>query len=183
MKRMSYLKKIIILSTFLVLFTGAMFYFVYGFMDQRNENRASQLSQKSLELEVLKREQISFEQGLKDLALLEKATYPPEELFSRDTKLVKEIQQLESVAQLYDLTLSIAISGSTQTAVKIKGTKAELYAIPYVLSLTGDFGNTMLFIQAMEHLPFVTNAKTVSITTSPAEGTTTTINAEFYIKK
>lgn len=183
MKRLNYRTKIFIITALLALLIGGMFLFGYGVMAARNQAITDKLGGKNLELEILRREQESFERGKIDLAALEKASYPPEELFSRDTKLVKEIQQLESAAQLHNLALTISISGTSQAAVKVAGTRGELFVVPYTLTLKGDFANTLLFIQEMEHLPFVTRAKEIAVTTAEGEGSTTIVSAEFYIKK
>jgi hypothetical protein len=104
-------------------------------------------------------------------------------LFSNDTNLVFEIQQLESDAEAYGLNLSIAISGSTKTAVKLKGTKGELYIIPYVATVRGDFNQVMKFIQSMEHMSSVTHVNRLNLATNAEDGTVAIINAEFYLKK
>lgn len=183
MKKLNFKFKIFILIGLLVILIGGMFLFGFGIMAGRNQRLTDKLAQKTLELEVLKREQESFEQGKIDLAALDKASYPPEELFSSDTKLVKEIQQLESVAQLYSVGLITSISGTAEAAEKVQGTKGDLFIVPYTLTLTGDFDNVMLFIQAMEHLPFVTKVQQLTISTSGEVGSSTIVAAEFYIKK
>jgi hypothetical protein len=182
-KRLSYKLKIFILLGIVILFLLGMFVMGFQVMALRNDKLIDDLSAQTLELEILKREQQSVLQGQKDLAELEKASYPPERLFSNDTNLVNEIQQLESEASTYGLSLNIAISGSTKTAVKLKGTKGELYIIPYVATLRGDFNNVMKFIQSMEHMSSVTHANQISLSTNLEEGTVATINSEFYLKK
>ncbi len=183
MKQLTYKTKIFLAIGFLVVFIGGMFLFGYGIIASRNQIITDKLSEKTLEWEVLKREQESFEKGKVDLAVLEKASYPPEELFSRDTKLVKEIQQLESAAQLHGLELVISISGTVESAIKAAGTRGELFVVPYTLTLTGDFAKSLMFIQNMEHLPFVTRAREINITSNPDTGSSTVISADFFIKK
>lgn len=175
--------KVIILIAGFIIFVILMFLFGYGIMGDRNQNIADALTQRRVELEVLQREQKTFEQGKKDLAELEEAQYPPDDLFSRDTKLVKEIQQLEAAAQLYNLNLQISISGTTKTAVKVPNTTGEIFAIPYTITLTGSFSDASLFMQVMERLPFVTHAKMVNVTVGAKDESRTVINSEFFIKK
>ena len=105
MKLNSKIKIILVLVGF-VLFTGAMFWFGYDIIGARNHALADSIAKQRVELNLLQREQKSFEEGKKDLAELAKSAYPPEDLFSRDTKVVKEIQQLEAVAQKYDIDLT-----------------------------------------------------------------------------
>jgi hypothetical protein len=182
-KKLNYKLKIIIVSVALLAFIFGMFLYGYAIMGDKNQGIADTMAQKSLEWEVLKREQQSVQQGKIDLAILDKAAFPPEQLFIDDTKLVKEIQILETTAEQYNLKLNISISGTSKTAAKVKGTKAELFNIPYSMTLKGDFANTMQYIQALEHLPFVTHVKRIQVGTDPEEGAITLINADFFIRK
>ena len=83
--------KIIILVAVFFLFALGMYLFGFGIMASKNQIVSDAIAQQNVELEVLLREQKSFEQGKKDLAILEKSQFPPDELFSSDTKVVKEI--------------------------------------------------------------------------------------------
>ena len=183
MKKLTYKYKIIILLAVIILFLIGMFVMGFQVMALRNGTLTGELSQQSLELEILKREQQSVQQGLKDLATLEKSSYPPGGLFSNETNLVYQIQKMESAAELYNIKLSMGISGSSKTAVKAKGVKGELYIIPYIATVNGEFTDIMRFIQAMEHITFITHTNTVTLDTNVETGTTAKFNSEFYIKK
>lgn len=183
MKGIANKTKIIIVVAVFIIFATVMFLFGYGIMAGRNQATADLIASKKTELESLKREQKSFEEGKKDLAQLKDSVYPPEELFSSDTKVVKEIQQLEATALRYDLELRISVSGNTKTALKVPGTIGELYAIPYTISLDGEFRNILKFMQTAERLPFITHAKSVSVNVTSKDETNTSITSEFYIKK
>lgn len=174
--------KIIILVAGFAVFLVLMFLFGYGIMGGKNEVLADSYTQRRIELEVLQREQKNFEEGKKELAKLEQAVYPPDELFSRDTKVVKEIKQLEEAAKLYELQMKISISGTTKSATKVPTSSGELFAIPYTITLKGAFANTLLFMQAMEKMPFVTHAKQVDVSVGAENISTTVIASEFYIK-
>jgi Tfp pilus assembly protein PilO len=175
-------KVILVIIVFLI-FAVAMYMFGFGILGNRNQVAADSISQRRIELEVLSREQKSFEQGKKDLAQLEQSLYPPGELFSRDTKVVNEIQQLEATAQRYSVELDIAVAGTSKTAVKVPDTTGELFAIPYTITLSGPFSNILLFMQASERLPFITHAKDVSVSVNAENAARTVISSEFYIKK
>ena len=174
--------KIILVIIGFAIFAVFMFWLGYSILGSRTQSIADSITQRRIELGLLQREQKSFEEGKKDLAELNKSAYPPEDLFSRDTKVVKEIQQLESTAQKFGLEMSLSVSGTAESAVKVEGTAGELYAVPYTLTLTGPASNALLFMQSAEHLPFVTHVKDISIS-SVAEKTHTTISSVFYIKK
>ena len=183
MKGLTNKVKIILVSAVFILFAAGMFLFGYGIMAGRNQSSADIIAQRRVELESLKREQQSFEQGKKDLAQLDASAHPPAELFSRDTKVVKEIQQLESTAQRYDLELKISVTGTAKTAVPVVGTSGELFAVPYTISLDGDFGNILKFMQTAERLPFITHAKSLTFNAIGPDESHASISSEFYIKK
>ncbi len=183
MKKMTNQVKIIICTVIFVLFTLGTYFYGFDIMAKRNSALADAIAQRNVELEVLLREQKSFEQGKKDLAILEKSDYPPEDLFSSDTKVVKEIQQLESAAQRFGLKLNISVSGTAQNAIKIEKTASSLFAIPYIITLEGSMDNIMMFVQAAEHMPFVSHVKSLSIEAGEEGLSNATITSEFYIKK
>lgn len=183
MTKMNYKTKLIILIVGFLLFAALMLLYGYGILSNRNKAIAEAVSAQRRELEVLEREQKSFEEGKKDIAALQSSGRPPEELFSSDTKVVKEIQQLEQTALRYNLELGISVSGTTATAVKVPTATAELYAIPYTMTLDGSFEDTILFIQSLEHMPFITHVKSLAISVAADDVTRTTIASEFYINK
>lgn len=181
MKMASKTKTILLVAGFAI-FAILMFWFGYGIMGSKNQVLADDIAKRRVELEALQKEQKSFEQGKIDLAILEKADFPPDELFSRDTKVVKEIQQLEDLALRYNLTLVLSVAGNTKTAEKVKGTISELFVIPYNMGVKGTSSNILAFMQAIEHLSFVSHVQNVSIIPSK-DDTRATLSSQFYIKK
>lgn len=175
-------KTILLLAAF-VLFAVGMFFFGYGIMADRNQIVSDDIAKRRVELEILQREQKSFEQGKKDLAQLASSQYPPENLFSKDTRVVNEIQRLEEAAQRYSLDLTIGVTGNTKTAEPVPGTSSGLNAVPYTMTLNGGFGNALLFMQMAERMPFISHAQNLSITVSTGSDTRTVITSEFYLKK
>lgn len=174
--------KIILLVVGFIMFSGLMYWFGYGVIGTRTQVFSDAINTKKVELEVLQREQKSFEEGKKDLAEVAKSAYPPSELFSNDTKVVKEIQQLEATAQKYSLDMTLSVSGTAEEAVKVPGTAGDLYSIPYTISLAGPFQSAMQFMQIAEHLPFISHVKQLTVSAS-SKDTRTVITSEFYIKK
>lgn len=183
MKKLSYKYKIIILAIAFILLNVCMFTFGYGILETRNRALADTASQRHLELDVLQREQKSFEQGKKDLTALDKKDYPPDELFSKDTKVVKEIQILEDTAHKFGVDLTLSISGTTKTAVRAPDTSGELYTVPYTVTLKGSFTGVMQYIETAEHLPFVTQTNKVTISATEDNQVSAVLAATFYIKK
>ncbi len=175
--------KIIIVIVGFIIFAVLMFTFGYKILGDKNQTLADGAAEQHKQLEVLQREQRSFEQGKKDLANLKDSAYPPEDLFSSDTKVVKEIQQMEDAAQRYGLEMKLSVTGTQKTALRVPNTASELYTVPYTLTLDGNFGNAIQFMQAAEHMPFVTHTQNISVKVGDKNKTTTLISSEFFIKK
>lgn len=163
-------------------FAAMMFGFGYSILEGRNQSRLDVVNQKNLELLVLQREQQNFEQGKRDLANLLEKPYPPQDLFSKDTKVVGEIRKLEEIADRYSLEFTLQVAGSAAAAPKATGVSGELLQIPYSVTVIGGFNNILKYIEATEHTDFINQGQAVELTAS-AQGTTRAIiNSQFYLK-
>lgn len=130
--------KIIMVIAGFIIFAVLMFTFGYKILGHKNQALADGAAEQRKQLEILQREQRSYEQGKMDLAKLKDSPYPPEELFSSDTKVVKEIQQMEESAQRYGLEMKLSVNGTSKNAIRVPATAAELYSVPYLLTLEGN---------------------------------------------
>ncbi|QQS23073.1 hypothetical protein IPM19_00690 [bacterium] len=164
------------------IFAALMFTYGYGILENRNQARLDVVNQKNLELEVLKKEQLTYEQGKKDITTLTQKTYPPQDLFSKDTKVVKEIKILEDLAKRYSLTFTLTVSGTTKMATKVTGVTGELFLIPYTVTIDGAFNNIQRYIEAAEHSAFINEVQQVSISSTPDNRARGVFNAVFYLK-
>ncbi len=183
MSKMSSLTKLVIVSLGFIALMFLMLFYGYSILSGRNQSLADTVAQQNREREVLDREQKSFEEGKKDLAQLQSSAYPPDSLFSSDTKVVKEIQQIEQLAVKYDLELDIAVSGTAATAAKAPNSAGEIYLIPYTLTLTGSFEDILMYMQSLEKMPFVTHVNSVALSVGAENVARATLASEFYIKK
>lgn len=183
MKQLSYKYKIIIMVVGFVIFAVLMFWYGYNILDSKNAVLSAAAIERQTEFELLQVEQKSFEQGQKDLASLSEKAVPPSELFSKDTKVVKEIKKLEEIAAQNGLVLSLAITGSTLTAEPAEGTLSEILIVPYVATLEGSFEGIMKFMESTEHLAFATQTSMVDISAQPKGPLRANLNSQFYIKK
>jgi hypothetical protein len=183
MTTFSYKYKIIVAGVAFVLFAIGMFVYGYNILDGRNQVLADTATQRQAELEMLRREQRSFEQGKRDLANLAAREVPPEELFSKDTKVVKEIRSLEETAARFGLSFKLAIAGSTKTALVFKGASSELFIIPYTATVEGSYDELHSYLQEAEHLPFVTHTTKLSVTALESGDIRAILSSQFYIKK
>lgn len=179
-KLTSRIKLFLVLTGFGV-FAAIMFTYGYGILESSNADKLGVVTKLSLEMQGLKKEQIIFEQGKKDIATLSEKIFPPQDLFSKDTKVVKEIKILEELAKQNGLEFDLQISGSTKTATKVPGITGELYLVPYSVTITGSFNNIQKYIEAAEHTSFINQTQDISI--QAVEGKTRTIlNSVFYLK-
>ncbi len=178
----SRIKLFIVIVAFAV-FAALMFSYGYGIIENRNQGRLDLVNQKNLEYEVLLKEQKNFEQGKKDIEALNSKAFPPQDLFSKDTKVVKEIRDLEEYANRYDLEMELKVSGTSKTAIKVPGVTSELLLFPYTVTVTGAFNNIMQYIEAVEHATFITQTKAVDFTSLESGLTRAELSSEFYLKK
>ncbi len=183
MTKLTYRIKLFIVIILFAVFAGCMFGFGYNILESKNTTRLDIVNKQNLELEVLKREQKNFEQGKTDLASLAKKPHPPSDLFSKDTKVVKEIRILEEFADRYNLDLTMSISGSSKTAVKASGVSSELSVIPYTVVVVGPFVNILNYITSTEHTSFVTHTQGVQISSLGNGNSRAILESQFYLKK
>jgi hypothetical protein len=174
--------KIYGLIVVMLIVTGIFFGFVYGWMDGKNAVIGQALADKNQEFAEVFAEQQSYELGKKDLVTLEAKPFQPDDLFSQDTKVVKEIKTLETLAQGLELSFTLRVSGTVKTAPKLAKATAQLYTVPYTVILEGPFDKITNYIETTEHLNFVTATKTIRVEATEGGQTRATLASEFYIK-
>ncbi len=179
---MKYKSKIVILVVLFVFLTATMFLFVFGKLQNRNLRLSTDVATQRRALEQLQQEQKSFEQGKKDLENLQSRTVQPEDLFSRDTRVVKEIKTLEDLSAVHSLEMNLQVAGTAKDAQKVKSSTQVLF-IPYTITVTGPFDKVLAFMDTMENLSFISPVKNVAMVAEKTGVVKTTISADFYIKK
>ncbi|HMQ01653.1 MAG TPA: hypothetical protein PKD79_01120 [Candidatus Doudnabacteria bacterium] len=182
MKKINYKIKLVLLIVIFLAFAGAMFTFGYGILEARNQARLDIVVEKGLELEILQREQRNFEQGKRDLISLEEKAYPPQDLFSKDTRVVTEIKALEILAQRYNLDFDLTVTGTAAEASKATGVSGELLQIPYLVSIEGPYNNILKYIEAAEHTTFINQTQSISLRALDNGMTKADIISKFYLK-
>lgn len=180
---MSYKYRIIIVASIYILILGALFGFVYGWVDSGNDSLALVIDKQNKDYSDQLAEQRSYEAGTKDLEVLAKKAYQPDNFFSKDTRVVKEIKQLEEVSQDLDIDLKLTVSGTVSEATKANQTAGEIYVVPYTMQATGRFESIVSFLEIIEQLPFVTHVKSLSISALGSGQVNALISANFFIKK
>jgi Tfp pilus assembly protein PilO len=181
--KLNYLYKIYIASGLFLVVVGVLFGYAFPWAHAQNEAIAARLVEKSIEYKALEVEQRSFQAGQRDLAELAKKDVKPSDLFSQDIRLVTEIETLEFLASKGDLDMTLQISGTVTDAKKVPQSIANIFLIPYTMTVIGDYGNLMKFMEEVEHTPFVTQVNAIVITAVSGSEVRATLNGSFYIKK
>lgn len=182
MASLNYKKKIYSLLGLWLLACVLLFGYFFGLLDKSSRAAAEKLALRKAELGELVQEQQTADLGKKDLAKLAGLPIPEDSLFSRDTKVVREIETLEALAKNTGVSLELAVAGTAGSAQKAK-TKSELLLIPYTVSLNGAFEGAVAFLDGMEHLPFVTQIEQVSARAQKNSAVKVFLSAVFYLKK
>jgi len=178
-----YLYKIYTAAVTFIITAGVLFGYVFPWFHNMNEGIAVRYAQKAAEHKALEAEQRSYEAGQADLHNLEKQPTKPSDLFSKDTRLVKEIQTLESLSSQNNLDMTLQISGTVTEAKRAPQSLSNIFLIPYTMTVVGDYGGIMKFMEEVEHTPFVTHINAVSFLAVTGSEVRATLNGGFFIKK
>ncbi len=169
-------------AVWLVLVVGMV---MYGFpiLDRSNEALVTKHNDQQKRLASLEAEVASYNQAQSELDKVTKQKYLPDQLFSRDISLVKELRTLEDMGLEHGVNVIIGgLGGTVKNAQKAK-TQSELYIIPYSITVTGNFDNSIQFLQHMENLRFITTINSVSVSALSGNEVSFNMNASFYLQK
>lgn len=164
---------------------GCLTLFLYGFklLDAGNAATAQALIDQRKQLNDLQTEQRNFQLGNQDLETLEQKPNHPDNFFSKDVRVVNEIKILEALGRDTKVNFTLAVSGTVQSGGKTPGVNSDILSIPYSLTLSGPFANVAAFLEQMENLSFVTQAKTIAISSSGKGPVNASVSATFFITK
>ena len=124
----------------------------------------------------------SLQRMEQDLDKLSKEQVQPEQLFTSDLKLVREIQEIEKIAaQTNNDQMKLSLSGTAEKAPAYPGASG-LSQIPFTITLTGSFPDALRFIEGLENTYFVAPINAVSFTLVEGK-VNTTIISNFIIRK
>lgn len=183
MKRTSSKHKIIILVLAWLLLSGSMLFYFFGLQDSANQNLLDSMVKDRIELVQLQAQNDSYKQGQNDLQ--EMATKPnqPEDFFTRDIALIKEIETLENLSKKLNVQMDLSGVAGTINNAPQAATLTPLAIIRYGLSLNGDLPRVVDFIETMENLSFVSNVTSLTISSANAGSVTANLTANFYLRK
>ncbi len=138
------------------------------------------LSTKEQGLLAEKNSYLQAKQALDDLAKLE---IQPENFFSKNITLVKEIKKLESMAR--DLTVEFTlsgISGNLQSATKAP-TVSNIFLVPYSIHLEGSLDKLVTYIEYLENLEYINTVSSLDISATNDNSVSVNLSANFYVIK
>lgn len=182
MKKTSFKNRIFVLLVTLVVFLTSLFVYFFGLLDKSNNALVEKNSAEKKELLELEAEQRNFELGKQDLDSLSNRPYKPENFFSQDITLVKEIKELELFAKNSKVDLKLSVAGTIATAIKAK-TIGDIYQIPYTIQVIGPFSNVVGFLKTLEKSDFVTHLTSANVNTVKSTEVNAVFSGLFYIKK
>jgi hypothetical protein len=114
---------------------------------------------------------------------LAKKQYQPEDFFSKDVTLVKELRILEDWADRLGVKIQISgISGTIASVPKAK-TQTSLAVIQYGISINGEFSQVLNYIQVLENLSFITSISSMNLNNSDRGNVSAGVTASLYLRK
>ena len=137
------------------------------------------------ELEKLRATTRELQRLQEDLDAINQQPVGPEDFFTHDETLVREIQHVEKLAQETGNEIKIDISGTADKALQIQSS-STLFQVPYTVTLKGRFDNLVRFMDLMENSYFVSPVSGFNIAINPAatdSTITTSIFSSFFIHK
>jgi hypothetical protein len=167
--------------------TAGMLFFVLpklgGVITHTQETKATQYA----ELEKLRQQTRVLQKMQEDLNNIKRQPVQPEDFFTRDVKLVHEIQHEEEIAAQTGNKIKLTISGTADKAQNIQSASA-LFQVPYTITLQGRFDGLIKFLDLLENSYFISPVSGLNIRTNtdesdPNANIVTTIYANFFIHK
>lgn len=183
MSTLSHKNKIIVAGCCFVIVTAVLVSYIFPLFDKTNAALAGKTLDARKEQAELEAEQRNFELGKRDLTNLAQKPFQPDNFFSNDTSLVKEIKILEDAAKNLSIDLATTVTGTVGSAPKAK-TTTDIRMVPTTVQAIGSYVALMQFMQTLEHLSFIMNVKTITISpTDVSDRVSLSLTGNFYVKK
>ena len=174
--------KIYIVCFVWVVLVAAMFWYGFKIIDQSNAILVSSFADQQHKLAVLQAQQQSYKQATSDLTKVQNEKYPPDQLFSKDTTLVHELETLEALATSTNVNMTVNGLSGTIKDFHPAPTKSSIFEVSYGLSLTGSLNDCLAFLEGLEHLQFVTVSKSLSLNSVDSDKVDINLSAYFYLR-
>jgi len=163
--------------------SAMMFLYFFKLVDGQNQATLNSMAQERSDLALLQAQDASYKQAQADLQELAGKPLQPEDFFSSDIALVNEIRTLENLASKYNLKMELSGVAGTIDSLQSANTLTPIAIVPYGITLSGDFFQSINFIESLEHLSFVTNPTDITIESTDNGNVGVSMTANFYLKK
>lgn len=163
-----------------------VFMFAFGFKIVENSNAQEQAKLVSLaaEMQQLQAERDSFNNAKKDLDKISQKDLQPENFFSQDVTLVKEVEFFEKLASQLGVKMNLSgPSGTVKSAAPVKSLSGQIISVPLNINITGTFSQVLEFAEVLENLPFAMQTYSLSIGTLSADQVSATFIGSFYLRR
>jgi hypothetical protein len=174
--------KIIIALIIWLAASAFVFAYLFKMFDQANQDIIGKIAEQKKQLFALQAQQESFKLAQQDLKNLANKPVQPDNFFSQDVTLVKEIMTLENLGEKLNVNFSLnGLSGTIKNAPKVTSLSG-LVSVPYGISLNGSFPRVVDFIETMENLNFITHLTSLNMSAS-GDNVSANLTAIFYLRK
>lgn len=175
--------KIYLTLAFWLALCSLMFFYGFNILGSSNRLALTDIAEKKTQLLQLQAQAESYQLAQKDLKQMEGEKLQPEDFFSVDITLVKEIQTLEGLAKSIGINLSLGGITGVISTVPNGQVEQELYVLPYSISASGSLEKVVNFIETLENLGFITKLNSLSISSAGSGNVNASMGANFYIRK
>ena len=182
MKNTSTRNKLFALIALWVILTAAMFMYFFKILDNSNQLVISSIADQEKTLTQLSSERDTYVQGQKDLDEMAKNVEQPENFFTTDVTLVRELQTLEQWANRLNVRLELSGLSGTVKGATLVGNDGNVVTVPYSMTITGPFTKVVDYLQVLENLDFITTVTSLNMASGAGDEVTANIGALFYIR-
>ncbi len=183
MRNLSAKNRILILCAVWLIFSLLMFMYGFKIFDEANQKTLDSMADDRKNLAILENENLSFKQTQADLQKMAGEALQPQDFFSQDISLVKELQVLENLAGKYAVDMQLSGVAGTIDSLPQAPTQTSLAVVPFGISLRGDLGSVVNFIENLENLGFITNVNGLTISSGDKNVVSVNLSANFYLRK
>ena len=157
--------------------------YIFKILDKSNQKALTDMAEERQNLAVLQTEDQSFKKAQSDLQKIAEKSMSPEDFFSRDITLVKEIETVQAMEQKYGVKMMLSGVAGTIKSLSPAPTASQIAVVPYNINLNGSLSQVMDFVEALENVSFVSNINGLSLSAGGENKVNANLSANFYLLK
>ncbi len=180
-RAVKYQNKLVGISVAFLVVAVAFFALLFPYQQQMLASRLLKLQETKKVVQELRQEQTNIQLAKQDLSEMAAKPLQPEDFFSRDTSLVAEIKNIESITSKLELDATLSVSGTSKSGLKISESK-DLVGIPFALTLTGHYADLVRFMEYMENAASLTAVRSLTLGVADSQTVSASLSGSFYIK-